>query len=170
MVDLGEILTEEITRLNTEFPAANLIVEFGKLQPVIADKAQMHVLFYQLLSNVVRFRKPGADARAKLLMHTQELNKYRSLEGRYKYTEFIRLELQDSGIGLEAKAAGKAFELFSRLHMEGGTGIGLALCRKIVDMHRGEISISGKEGEGATVSVLLPARIQEHSRHGSIVT
>ncbi len=65
LVDLSKVLSAEIARLQAEFPEANLRVSFGELQPVIADEAQMHVLFYQLLSNVIRFRKPGLNAEAK---------------------------------------------------------------------------------------------------------
>lgn len=170
MVDLRKVLATVLDRLREEFPAVVLQLDLGELRPIIADESQMHVLFYQLLSNVVRFRKPGAEAKAKLQMHTIELNKFRSLEGRYKYTEFIRIELCDSGIGLNHDNTEKAFDLFKRLHAESGTGLGLALCKKIVDMHHGEIQIDGEEGKGATVSILLPVSIQEHSREKSIVS
>lgn len=170
LVDLNGVLSDEVSRLQTEFPAANLQLECDRLSPVIADKAQMHILFYQLLSNVVQFRKPDADAKAKLVMHRQELNQYRHLEGKYKYTEYLRLELQDFGIGLDNEHAAQSFELFRRLHAQGGTGLGLALCRKIMDMHHGEISISGREGEGATVCVLIPASVEAHNKVESIVS
>jgi signal transduction histidine kinase len=101
-------------------------------------------------------------------MHIQELNRYRSLEGQFKYTEFVRLELHDFGVGMGNEGADRAFELFHRLHADGGTGLGLALCRKIIEMHEGEISIRGKEEEGTTVCILMPVSIQEAGSNKSV--
>ena len=169
-VDLNKVLSDQVNRLQAEFPTVRLKISHGDLQAIIADESQMHILFYQLLSNVVRFRKPNSEAKAILLMHTEELNKYRSLEGRYKYTEFVRLELQDYGIGLKHEHPERAFEMFRRLHNEGGTGLGLALCRKIINMHHGEISIDGTAAEGATIRILLPASVQEHGLKHCVVS
>jgi sigma-B regulation protein RsbU (phosphoserine phosphatase) len=161
LVDLEKLLMEVRTQLLEEHPDVELLIDAGELSPILADEPQVRILFYQLLSNVIRFRKEGHPARAQLRQVGLTLNKYRSIEGRYKYTEFTKLELSDSGVGFVNEFADTAFDLFRRLHSNGGQGIGLALCRKVAEKHYGEISIAAQEGKGATVTVLLPVNIPE---------
>lgn len=159
LLDTGKVLLSVREQLEAEFPTINLTVETGNFEPIVADETQLRILLYQLLSNVIRFRKKGENAIAKLSMHKLLLNKYRNIEGKYKYSEFLKLELADQGIGFNSDYSEGAFELFRRLHTESGSGIGLALCRKVAHNHHGEISITAREGQGTTVSVLLPATV-----------
>jgi signal transduction histidine kinase len=66
------------------------------------------------------------------------------------------LQVQDNGSGLEAEYCAQAFELFRRLHPESGRGVGLALCRNIVENHNGNISLNSKKDQGSQVTILLP--------------
>ncbi|MBD0284905.1 MAG: histidine kinase, partial [Flavisolibacter sp.] len=69
-----------------------------------------------------------------------------------------RLQIKDNGIGFDAGYKDQVFELFKRLHPESGRGIGLALCKKIIENHNGDITIDSQEGEGTTVTILLPVQ------------
>jgi signal transduction histidine kinase len=74
-------------------------------------------------------------------------------------TRYGRIYIEDNGIGFDQKYAEQIFDMFRRLHSNAeyeGTGIGLALCKKIVEMHKGFISALGKPGEGAVFIVSLP--------------
>jgi hypothetical protein len=74
--------------------------------------------------------------------------------------EYMRIEVQDNGIGFDQSEATKVFQTFSRLNSKDeyeGTGLGLALCKKIVERHGGTISAQGQDGIGATFIVTLPA-------------
>jgi len=82
---------------------------------------------------------------------------------------FVRLTVRDNGIGFDEKYRDRIFEVFQRLHGRDeyeGTGVGLAICRKIAERHGGAITANSREGEGATFVVTLPAR-QTHTRAGN---
>jgi sigma-B regulation protein RsbU (phosphoserine phosphatase) len=149
-------------QLENEYPDAGLIVEAeGTLPEVIANWDQMHMLFYQLLSNSIRFRKPGEPAYVNISSTSLMRNKFRNISEKYSYTSYVRLALADRGIGFDAEYRDQAFGLFKRLHATGGRGVGLALCKKIIENHHGEISIDSPEGQGAIVTILLPAAENE---------
>jgi signal transduction histidine kinase len=86
-----------------------------------------------------------------------------------KSISMCRLTVRDNGIGFDEKYRERIFDVFQRLHGRNeyeGTGVGLAICRKIVERHGGTITAVGKEGEGATFIVVLPLR-QNHTREVS---
>jgi sigma-B regulation protein RsbU (phosphoserine phosphatase) len=155
---LVEVIKEE---LQEEHPSVNLLFEVSCEHPVFADESQIKILLYQLLSNAVRFRKEGNVARASISGIGLMLNKYTTIEGKYKYAQFNRLQVADEGLGFDNVYKEKVFELFKRLHAESGMGIGLALCRKIADNHGGSISISSQEGAGTVVTILFPTAVQQ---------
>jgi two-component system CheB/CheR fusion protein len=89
-------------------------------------------------------------------MNGKELAGHTTLNKQGAYTEIV---VKDNGIGFDEKYAGHVFELFQRLHNRDhydGTGIGLALCRKIVLQHGGKIYVKSKEGEGTSFHIILP--------------
>jgi len=158
-VEPASVLLEARTLLQAEFPGINLVMEMDPLPGIQADPAQMRILFYQLLSNVIRFRKAGDRAYVKISAYSLQLNKFRNIADKYSYTGFIKVELADNGIGFNNEYGAQVFELYKRLHPQSGIGIGLALCKKIIENHQGEISIGARDGEGATVTLLLPAKM-----------
>lgn len=155
-VGLKEIILSAHAQLQEEFPQVELAIEIEGIPLFYGDPEQVAVLFYQLLSNVIRFRKDEGRASVKISFDTVRLNQFKNTEGRYKYIDHYRIRVKDEGIGLESEYKSQAFELFRRLHVNGGRGVGLALCKKIVDNHHGTISIDGAPGEGAAVTILIP--------------
>jgi len=155
-VDLNEIIVSACKQLKDDFPGINLDIQKHNLPTVFADKEQMQLLFYHLLSNTVRFRKPGNDVNVTISANKLLMNKFRNLKDKYKYTDFFKIELTDEGIGFNIEYKEQVFELFKRLHTESGYGIGLALCKKIIETHQGNISINSKENIGTTITILLP--------------
>ncbi|HWJ89950.1 MAG TPA: ATP-binding protein, partial [Flavisolibacter sp.] len=117
---------------------------------------QMHLLFYQLFENAIRFRKEGTRAKIKFEAKRLMKNRFRNIEGKYRYAPFFQIDINDDGIGFAAEFKDEAFELFKRMHKQSGLGLGLSLCKKIIDNHEGMISIDTVPGKGTTVSILLP--------------
>jgi signal transduction histidine kinase len=116
--------------------------------PVIeADPLQMRQLLQNLAANALKFHREGVPPVVEVRGHLEN--------GRAQIT------VSDNGIGFEEKYAERIFTMFERLHARTkyeGTGIGLAICRKIAERHGGEIRAHGRPGEGATFIVTLPAR------------
>lgn len=155
-ISLNKIILIVQQELKKEYPGVELIVEMEGIQTLLADWEQMHLLFYQLLSNAIKFRKKENHAFVKILASTLQVNQFRNIEGKYKYIDHLRIEIKDEGMGFNPEFNAKAFELFRKLHSSSGRGVGLSLCKKIVDNHQGSINIDSTEGEGTTVILLFP--------------
>jgi sigma-B regulation protein RsbU (phosphoserine phosphatase) len=157
-INLNVLLLQAAQRLKKEIPEEELIVESEDLPLLQADEAQIKLLLYHLLANVIRFKKPGTAAHAKISGDVVQRNKFQHIHGKYVYADFLKLQVSDEGMGFNAKYIAQAFELFKRLHHESGLGSGLSLCKKIAENHHGSISIETAEGEGTTVTVWLPLK------------
>jgi signal transduction histidine kinase len=111
----------------------------------------IYQLFYNLVNNALKFSKP--DVPPRILFHSTIINR--------NHADMAEITISDNGIGIEQQYAEQIFNAFARLHAKDqyeGTGLGLALCKKIVERHRGSISATGIKGEGATFTVMLPIR------------
>jgi signal transduction histidine kinase len=83
-------------------------------------------------------------------------NSFRFIHQRYKYTDYLKLEITDNGMGFDQAFKDQMFELFKKLHHGSGMGLGLALSKKIVENHHGIIEAEGVAGAGASITIYLP--------------
>jgi sigma-B regulation protein RsbU (phosphoserine phosphatase) len=155
-VDLLYLSELALKQLRTENPGVTIELQTESIPKIKANSRQMQFLLRELLLNAVRFRKPGNSVTVKMYASTLLLNKFRQVPGKYRYTEILKLEISDNGIGFDDKYGEQAFELFRKLHLTDGQGIGLSLCKKIVENHGGSISIESQKDVGTTVNILLP--------------
>jgi PAS domain S-box-containing protein len=143
-VDMAAAAAEAQANLGREITEANAVVEVGSLPVVLADRGQMGQVFQNLLSNAVKF-------------HGERPPKV-SVSGRDAGTEW-EFAVQDNGIGIDPKHAERVFGVFKRLHTTQeypGTGIGLALCRRINERHGGRIWHDPAEDGGSIFRFTLP--------------
>ncbi|GAB3914891.1 hypothetical protein GCM10028803_60970 [Larkinella knui] len=130
--------------------------------PVIdADLGQLVELFRQLIDNSVQFRKQPVQSPVEIRITAQlvEHNRFRSLPGKYNYTEFVRIQYEDNGPGLETGISERVFQIHNRKNPgKDGLGFGLAICKKIVANHEGVISVDAPRPPGARFVILLPVR------------
>jgi PAS domain S-box-containing protein len=151
-VDLGAVAREVLSDLESRIAQTGGRVELGELPSVQADATQMHQLLQNLLGNALKFHRP--DVPPVVQLRSRALPDGAGVE----------LQVQDSGLGFEPQYAERIFGMFQRLHGRSefeGTGIGLAICRKIVERHNGTIVATGVPGEGALITVTLPYRQPE---------
>ncbi|MGV9004940.1 CheR family methyltransferase [Flavobacterium sp.] len=136
-------------------------VAINDLPIVTAIPLQMNQLFYNLISNALKYSKddvPPIITITSKMLTKREIKKYPNLNPIEKYTEII---FKDNGIGFEQEYADKIFNIFQRLHSKQtyiGTGIGLALSKKIIENHHGEIFANAKNNNGADFHVILPIK------------
>jgi signal transduction histidine kinase len=152
-VDLGQVAREVLTDLEVRLQETGGEVELAELPSLDADGLQMRQLFQNLIGNALKFHRPGVPPRVEVRAAAEER------EGR----PFWLLSFMDNGIGFDMKYLDRIFTPFQRLHGRGeyeGTGMGLAVCRRIVERHQGEITAESVPGEGTRFLVLLPARQQ----------
>ena len=119
---------------------------------------QLSQLFVNLISNSIKFAKEGIPPQINI---TSRIVSGETLENPnlFPHQDYVEIILKDNGIGFSQEYASKIFEVFQRLHAKGtydGTGIGLAICKKIIDKHHGLITASSDVDEGATFTIFLP--------------
>ena len=149
LVDLDEIARGVLSDLEVRIEQTKGVVEVSPLPKIDADALQMRQLFQNLIGNALKFRKPDAPPVIRVSGTVRNGAAPPRLE----------LVVQDNGIGFEQKHADRIFVIFQRLHGRGefeGTGIGLAICKKIVERHDGSIHAASAPGEGATFVISLP--------------
>jgi two-component system CheB/CheR fusion protein len=134
-------------------------VEYEKLPVIQAIPVQMEQLFHNLISNGLKFTAKAKQPLIRIsarAFNKSRISRFPRLNVNTEYQEII---VQDNGIGFSTEYANQIFIIFQRLNDKQefpGTGIGLALCRKIVYNHNGEIFAESKEGKGAAFHVVLP--------------
>lgn len=158
-VSLYQVTQEVLSDLEVRIQQTKGRVEVGELPIIDGDPVQMRQLLQNLISNALKFHRndepPLVSVRGQLLKNTEQLTES-SLA-----TEFCQLIIQDNGIGFEMKYLDRIFNVFQRLHGRSeyeGTGMGLAICRKIAERHNGSITATSTLGQGATFIVTLPIK------------
>jgi PAS domain S-box-containing protein len=158
LIDLNELIQNIVTDLEVVIEEKNATIKFGNLPEIEGTPILIYQLFYNLVNNALKFTSPGVEPIIELTETSVNRND-NSIPGMHKGVEFIQLTLKDNGIGFTNDMADKIFGTFTRLHAKDryeGTGLGLALCRKIVERHKGKIYAEGIEGKGAAFHVFLP--------------
>lgn len=152
-VELGKIALEVIADLEVLIEQSNASVQVGELPRIEADPLQMRQLLQNLITNALKFRHPGRTPQVRITGGMLQQ------EGASAAGDWCEVRVEDNGVGFEPNHRDKIFNVFQRLHGHGeyeGSGIGLALCRKIVERHGGTIAAEAVPGEGATFTVRLP--------------
>lgn len=150
-VDLNIVAKEVLEDLETRIDQTKATIELDNLPSIKADPMQMRQLLQNLIANALKFHKPNVPPVVKIKAVTEI-----SQTTKIKYT---KLSIEDNGVGFDEKYLDRIFAVFQRLHARdsyGGTGIGLAVCRKIVERHGGTITAISKPGEGAIFIATLP--------------
>ncbi|MDJ0736787.1 MAG: PAS domain-containing protein [Nostocaceae cyanobacterium] len=153
-ISLNKITQEVLSDLEVRIQQTGGRVEVGDLPTINADPIQMRQLLQNLIGNALKFHRQEVPPVVKV--YSQDC-KFQS--DPLATVEFCQLVVEDNGIGFDEKYGDRIFNVFQRLHGRSeyeGTGIGLAICRKIAERHHGSITASSEPGEGATFTVTLP--------------
>jgi len=168
--DVRAIIDDVLLAHHASIEEANAIIDIGPLPVVHVIPFQFTQLFDNLISNSLKYRCPE---RRLTINITYEMSGPPADEkaGAHTGACYYKFILRDNGVGFDPEYASKIFELFQRLHTQPGitgTGIGLAICKKIVLNHRGFIRANGIPGEGATFEIYIPCEINQHFSRASI--
>ncbi len=156
VVALNTLLEEVISDLDVRIRQTKATIEVGPLPMIAADPVQMRQLFQNLLSNAIKFHRPGVPPVVQIRQRIQD-----SESSCVSDSALVTIDVIDNGIGFDEKYLDRIFQMFQRLHGRDeyeGTGVGLAVCRKIVERHGGTITARTCPGEGAVFTVTLSAR------------
>lgn len=158
-VNLNHLIDEVITAHREEIEQKSALIEVSDLPVVKAVSFQIRQLFFNLINNSLKYRHPQRNPLIKItceLLHGYEITDFTVMDA---YKKFYKIMLQDNGIGFDSDQSRRIFEIFQRLnnHPETkGSGVGLAICKKILQNHKGYIHAMGIPDKGATFIVYLP--------------
>jgi PAS domain S-box-containing protein len=146
--DMNAVLSEVLKSLSVTIRENKVEIEAGMLPIVSVDRSQMALVFQNLVANAIKFREASAPVVA--------------IDATRVRNEWV-LSVRDNGIGIDPEYHEKIFELFQRLNSREqypGTGIGLAICKRIVERHGGRIWVESEPGMGSTFFFIIPARME----------
>lgn len=157
LIDLNTILDEVKSDLELSISEKGARIESDKLPQAEIISGQMRQVFQNIISNALKFSKKDEHPYIRI---TSEIVDRCAIDARKsKSGAFCRITIKDNGIGFDNQYTEKIFTIFQRLHSREkyeGTGIGLAITRKIIEKHNGTITATSKENEGATFVIVLP--------------
>jgi len=158
--DLNVLLNEVIGELEQPIREKDFKIETGTLPSIAVNPGLIRPLFLNLISNAIKYSRK--DVKPFVRIHTDN--------GDGSDKKYCRIFFEDNGIGFDQKYSEQIFRMFTRLHQRNeveGTGIGLALCKKIVEEHNGFISARSKENEGSVFIVSLPLNLKSETAAGT---
>lgn len=157
-VELSKIAREVVSDLEVKIEQVAGHVEIEKLPRIQADPVQMRQLLQNLIGNALKFHRVDEPPRVKIYGRFVKGRQDRQ-PGQGPLDEQCCLSVEDNGIGFDEKYLDRVFGIFQRLHSRDvyeGTGIGLAICRRIVERHQGTITARSVPGRGTTFEIVLP--------------
>jgi light-regulated signal transduction histidine kinase (bacteriophytochrome) len=161
IIDLNEILKSVEEDLKEYISEKHLIIQSSHLPVIYGVSFQLHQLFTNLITNAIKYSKQDIPPYLKitndLVQETSLTKEFPTAKGTYHQITF-----EDNGIGFSTEYRHKIFEIFQRLHTKNtypGTGIGLAICKKVMDNHKGFIIADSQPEVGSTFTIYLPERV-----------
>lgn len=151
--NLSTVAIDVLSDLETRIQETHGVVEVGSLPTVVADPTQMRQLLQNLIGNALKFHQPDLAPHITVVADPIQADDM-----------FCKISVTDNGIGFDEKYLDRIFSVFQRLHGRGtyeGTGIGLAVCKKIVERYGGTINATSKKNQGSTFTFTLPIALKE---------
>lgn len=155
-VDLNKVLVEVLDDLELSIKENAALIAIEKLPEISGSKIQMRQLFSNLISNAIKYSKHDVKPEIKI---TAEIADGAEIQATGK--NYYKICITDNGIGMDSMHLSKIFTIFQRLHMRdeySGNGIGLAICKKIMDNHQGKINVESKLENGSIFNLYFPIK------------
>jgi PAS domain S-box-containing protein len=157
-VDLNETLNDILHDFDLTIEQKKAVIIIQSLPVIEAIPLQMSQLFGNLISNALKYSKTDVSPEIKIIGETASLNDKERFN-LHKSSDYVKIIVADNGIGFNQSYAEQIFNIFQRLHGKdefAGTGIGLAMCRKIMQNHNGIITAVSEEGAGTVFTIFIP--------------
>lgn len=155
--DLNKIAKEAIDTVKSSWPGSSINIKYQNLPKVTCDSEQFTRLFYSLLDNSVKFNENDSEIEINHIKNGKDWT----------------FSISDNGIGIDERYSQRVFEIFQRLHNRTeypGTGMGLAICKKIIEIHGGKIWFNSTPGKGSTFYFTVPLQHNQIKENGRNIT
>lgn len=158
-IDLNELVQELLEDFELRIQEKGAVITCGPLPCVDVNRGQMRQVFQNIISNALKFSKPGVPPVIKI--YSKRIAEKSFTAAEQTDGPFCSISVEDNGIGFDEKYISNIFSLFERLNSKDqyeGTGIGMAIAKKVIDKHNGLISAFSHEGNGARFELILPLK------------
>jgi signal transduction histidine kinase len=165
--DLSQLMKETLTELEIDIDKVKAEVQCDELPVVYAVPGLIQQLFYNILSNAIKFRKKTEPLRIRITSELLGPDASQLLMMNGSGNKFYKLVIADNGIGFDNNLSKEIFKVFKRLHSYQefeGTGVGLSICKKIVEKHGGIITAESEPDKGSSFIIILPERQRKEDR------
>jgi signal transduction histidine kinase len=159
LIDLNQVVSQVLNDMEDEIARKEALISVNQLPRIWGMPIQISQLFQNLISNAMKFGKPGSKTEVNIYEKLIEADQLLGLPNKKQETNYHQILVKDNGIGFKMEHADAIFGIFKRLHTNKeyeGTGIGLSICKKIVDQHQGFIKAESQLNFGATFIIMLP--------------
>ncbi|MBD2755117.1 PAS domain-containing sensor histidine kinase [Spirosoma validum] len=161
LVSLDKIMANVLTTLEWDIQQRGARIDINELPVIKGDESQLGQLFQNLLSNALKFTPGSETPQIQIMCFPRDISELPAeIQLSSHASRFYQISVSDQGVGFDVKYLDRIFQVFQRLHARNefpGTGVGLAICQRVVENHGGGITANSKPGEGATFHVFLPA-------------
>jgi sigma-B regulation protein RsbU (phosphoserine phosphatase) len=159
LVELNSLVTSAFNAVRETHPDCHAGFESENLPSVEGYPRQLDLLFAQLFDNAFKFRRLSGDLRIRVTSTVIQQNHFESLDGRYRYVDFVHIFFSDNGIGIPEVYRESVFELLKKLDIGNPQpGCGLAICKKVTENHYGSITVVPNADGGTTFKISLPLK------------
>ena len=155
-VDLNTIVNYAYTAIFDSNEVNYIKLEAEPLPVITGHRKQLEMFFANIFKNYIHYKRPQETLKIKIEGIIIQHNSFRSIKGKYRYVDFVRIVVTGNGAGVDIKKE-KIFEIARILQFK-SQDFGLALCKKIIENHYGTISAESAPGIGMTFTALLPVR------------
>ncbi|MFT3910888.1 MAG: response regulator [Ferruginibacter sp.] len=159
ITDLNDIIKGALVDLELPVKDKQAVVNYTNMPSLEGVAGQLQQVFMNIISNAIKYAKIGLPPVVNISAERVDSKTFNAAVT--EQGNFYRIMISDNGIGIDEKYADKMFAIFQRLHgrtQYEGTGIGLAIVRKIIERHHGIVQATGKEGLGTTITIVLPVK------------
>jgi len=161
LTDLNQVVAEVLGELDGEIQKKGAVINYRNLPSIWGVPGQVYQLFQNLIANSLKFCKTNTIPVISIESETLKGKQLPGTQSKLYENTFYRIHIRDNGIGFDPKYAEEIFVVFKRLHSYHefeGTGIGLSICKKIVEKHKGMITAESTPQNGATFIITLPEK------------
>ena len=156
MASIASMVDRAISNQGLQTIALNF--EELEVKEVYGDFAKLALLFEELIHNSYKYRSPERILSIKISSNIVKDNYYQALDDSYRFVDFIRIKMEDNSSGFPCHAQENIFKPLQKYHAQSGTGLGLAYSKKIVELHKGKITMKSVKGGGSEFIILLPTK------------
>jgi two-component system CheB/CheR fusion protein len=165
--DVNVILAEVLSDLELQIREKDAVIEISNFPMMELVPGQMRQVFQNIISNALKFSRE--DVQPHISISCERVDSCSINAAHQENGPYCRINIKDNGIGFDEQYSNKIFTIFQRLHSRDkyeGTGIGLAITKKIIEKHNGLIATKSKEGRGTTFTIILPV-LQHFPENGT---